>query len=187
VITTPGDLLIYSAPDFERLPEEGLWEVAEGRAVLLPGNEFDHQEISIGLVKQLLAELQRRGQGQLLTTVNVDIPALPGETFRTRVPDIVVYERRPSGKRFAAGEPPEIAIEVLSSPRGNVERTEKLDDYARAGIAEYWIVDPFERAIEIYRLQAEQYKLVEIASEQVDSEAMQGVRIDVPSLWRSRE
>jgi len=26
------------------------------------------------------------------------------------------------------------------------------DDYARAGIGEYWIVDPFKRPVEVYRL-----------------------------------
>ncbi len=35
------DLEIYSAEDFENLPGDGLWEVADGRAILLPGNEID--------------------------------------------------------------------------------------------------------------------------------------------------
>ena len=41
-------------------------------------------------------------------------------------------------------------IEILTTRRGNVERTEKLDDYARAGTGEYWIVNPFDRSVEVY-------------------------------------
>jgi Uma2 family endonuclease len=176
MISTPEDLAIRCAADFERLPAEGHWEVVDGTAVLLPGNELDHQEICIGLIKRLLAALQQRDHGNVLATVNVDIP---GKEFRTRVPDIVVYKRRPTGKRFQAGEPPEIAIEVLATPRGNVEHSEKIDDYARAGIAEYWIVNPFERNVEIYRLEEGEYKLSEVASDAIESFAMPGMRIDL--------
>jgi hypothetical protein len=49
-MVTTRDLEIYSAADFENLPHDGLWEVADGRAILLPGNEWEHQRISIGLI-----------------------------------------------------------------------------------------------------------------------------------------
>ena len=134
------------------------------------------------LSRRLYAALERRGHGRRNTTANVDIPADLREGFRTRVPDLVVYERRPA-KRFVAGEPPEIAVEILSTPRGNIERTEKLDDYARAGNPEYWIVDPFEHAIEIYRLNGNRYDLVELAVEEINSIAMPGLRIDLRWLF----
>src|SRR5947209_14043370 len=114
MIKSPEDLASHSAADFERLPEEGHWEVADGRAVLLPGNDLDHQEICDGLIERLLVGLNRRGYGKLVSTVNVDIP---GDEFRTRVPDIVVYERRPSGNRLHAGAPPEIPVCVLATRR----------------------------------------------------------------------
>lgn len=177
-------MIVSTAADFERLPAEGRWEVVDGTAVLLPGNELDHQDVVDELSSGLGDALRRRGRGRRNTATNVDIP---GGEFRTRVPDLVVYERRPSGKRFHAGEPPEIAIEVLATPRGNVEHSEKIDDYARAGIAEYWIVNPFERIVEIYRLEEGEYKLSEVAGESIDSFAMPGLRIDLRSLWDSHK
>jgi Uma2 family endonuclease len=183
MITTTDDLAIRSAADFERLPEDGLWEVAEGRAILLPGNELDHQDIVDELADRLKDELNRRGAGRRNTAANVDIPARGGEVFRTRVPDLVVYERRPTGKRFEVGEPPDIAIEVLSTRRGNIERTEKMSDYACAGIAEYWIVNPFDCVVEVHRLEAGEYKVAGIVSEFIDSSAMPGLRIDLRGLW----
>jgi len=35
---------------------------------------------------------------------------------------------------------------------GEIQSRVPDDDYARAGIGEYWIVDPFKRAVEVYRL-----------------------------------
>jgi Uma2 family endonuclease len=174
---------IHSAEDFENLPEDGIWEAAEGRAILLPGNEIDHQEIALELVRRLLRLLDVRGFGRLLPTVNVDIPAYPGEGFRTRVPDLVIFEERPATKRFTCGHPPQIAIEILATRRGNIERTEKIDDYARAGVPEYWLVDPFKRAVEVYRLDNGQYADPEIATDQIVSTAMPGLTLNLQSLF----
>jgi Uma2 family endonuclease len=184
-MVTTHDLEIYSVTDFENLPDDGLWEVADGRAILLPGNEIDHQEIASEIHGRLTAALAVRGHGRVLWTVNLDIPPYPGEAFRTRVPDLVVFENRPFGKRFGLGQPPQIAIEILATRRGNVERTEKIDDYARAGVGEYWLVDPFERCVERYRLADGRYAMPEIQTEEIHSLAMPGLHIDLRGLFDS--
>ncbi len=182
-MTTVPELAIHSAEDFENLPDDGIWEAADGKAILLPGNEYDHQWISRELTLQIDAELKRVGRGHWMSMVNMDIPAIRGEGFRTRVPDLLIYEHRPSGKRFHWQDPPKIAVEILAVPRGNIERTTKVDDYARAEILEYWIVDPFERAVEIYRLNGDRYDLAELAIEEIQSTALPGLRIDLRGLF----
>ena len=75
-------------------------------------------------------------------------------------------------------------IEILSTRRGNVERTEKLDDYALPGIGEYWIVNRFDRLIEIYLLRPGDYALRHTASTgTIHPEQFPMVSIDLPSLW----
>jgi Uma2 family endonuclease len=65
-----------------------------------------------------------------------------------------------------------------------VERTEKLDDYALAGIVGYWIVNPFDRQVEIYRLRGGEYELSRSASTGIISlEDFPGVAIDLRQLW----
>jgi Uma2 family endonuclease len=78
---------------------------------------------------------------------------------------------------------PRSPSKILSTRRGNIERTEKLDDYARAGIAEYWIVDPFERAFEVYHLEESKYKLSAVEAEEIDSCAMPGLSIGLRALF----
>jgi Uma2 family endonuclease len=70
---------------------------------------------------------RKLGRGYVLPTVNVFIPRPAGSlaAVQNRVPDLVVASRKPN-RRFEAGQPPELVIEVFSSRRGSVERTEKL-------------------------------------------------------------
>src|SRR6267378_3783099 len=157
--------MIYSEAEFERLPDEGRWEVVDSRAILLPPSDAEHQNLSDALVGMFRAQLKANKSGSALSTTNVFIPrrleSLGG--FQSRVPDIAVFKQFPK-RHFEVGNPPELVIEILSTRRGNVERTEKLDDYALAGIGEYWIVNPIDRVVEIYVLRAGEYVLQQTAS-----------------------
>lgn len=185
MIATMEDVMVRTKADFERLPEEGLWEVVDGRAILLPANDYKHQKLSGALFKALDRSLARLAYGEVVATINVHIPVEDtafGE-FQNRVPDLVVFKRRPE-KNFEVGQPPELVIEILATRRGNVERTQKLDEYARAGISEYWIVDPFARNVEIYVLRGDEYALRETVSKGLArSEAFSGLQIDLQEIW----
>ena len=69
---------------------------------------------------------------------DVRIPGLTATAgeFWIRVPDVVVSSHKPR-RIYSLGHPPELVIEILSTRRGNIERTEKIEDYAWAGIGEY--------------------------------------------------
>src|SRR6266487_155738 len=139
MIATSEDLLVRTEDDFWRLPGDGLWEVVAGRAILLPPNENEHSYIATKLTVLLYNQTQATGRGYVVATPNVRIPSRPdspGE-FWSRVPDVVVSSHKPR-RIYSLGHPPELVIEILSTRRGNVERTEKIEDYARAGIGEYW-------------------------------------------------
>lgn len=185
MIASARDLLVLTEADFERLPDEGSWEVVNGRAIFSPGADIPHQEISIVLFEAFRRQLKKLGSGWVFPTVNVFVP--PPEDaigeIQNRVPDLIVATHVPK-KRFHPDQPPELVIEILSTPRGNVERTEKIDDYARGGILEYWIVDPFARAIEVYTLRGAKYELKQKARKgSLRPEAFPRVTIDVDEVW----
>ena len=175
--------MVRNEDDFWRLPDDGLWEVTHGRAVLLPPNKNDHQYIATELIVLFRSQLMvTGGGGHVIATPNVFIPAGPS-AFRNRVPDIAVstHKARPS---FAVGNPPELVIEILSTGRGNVERTEKVDDYACAGIGEYWIVNPFDRVVEVYLLRGREYQATQRdPNEPLRPQAFPGVAIDPRHIW----
>jgi Uma2 family endonuclease len=74
---------------------------------------------------------------------------------RGRRPDVTVYlpgSRKPE-PRGVVRTPPDIAIEVISSPSdGQRCRVEKVEDYAAFGVRWYWLVDPAPRLFEVLEL-----------------------------------
>jgi Uma2 family endonuclease len=176
--------MIFSEQDFELLPDEGRWEVVDGRAILLPPNSYEHQRLGDALVGMLRRQSEILKCGFAVSAPNVFLPRrldlLGG--FQNRVPDIAVSKHRPI-RYFEVGAPPELVIEILSTRRGNVEGTEKLDDYALACIGEYWIVNPFDHVVEVYVLQSGEYRLQLIATGTITPQEFTGVIIDLQSLW----
>jgi Uma2 family endonuclease len=178
------DVMVFSEQEFEQLPGEGRWEVVDGRAILLPPSEYEHQSLSDTLVRVFWQQLTTLARGFVVSAANVFLPRrldlLGG--FQSRVPDITVSKHKPN-RHFGVGAPPELVIEILSTRRGNVERTEKLDDYALAGIGEYWIVNPFDRVVEVYILQSGEYRLQQVATGTITPQEFPGVIIDLQLLW----
>jgi len=183
MIATAEDFMVMTEADFDRLPEDGVFEVVQGRAILLRGNEIPHQKTSFALSAGFSRQLAALGRGYVFQAVNVMVP--PPEDWygeiQNRVPDLVVSSHDPKD-RFRPGTPPELVIEILSTRRGNVERTEKMDDYARAGIAEYWIVNPIDRVFEVYYLRDGDYVLQPSATP-LRPQAFPGVEIAPAEIW----
>ena len=184
VISAIQDVMVFSEAEFEQLPGEGRWEVVDGRAILLPPSEYEHQNLSDALVGMFRLQLKALECGIAVSATNVLLPRrlelLGG--FQSRVPDITVSKHKPK-RHFGVGAPPELVIEILSTRRGNVERTEKLEDYALAGIGEYWIVNPFDRVVEVYILQSGEYSLHQTATATITPQEFPDVVIDLLSLW----
>ncbi|MBI1788847.1 MAG: Uma2 family endonuclease [Acidobacteria bacterium] len=185
MITASEDVMILTRAEFQRLPE-GFWEVVDGRAILLPAPEYEHQEVAGALFLELSRALKALGRGHVVCTVNVFAPVRPRvhAEIQNRIPDLVVSLHRPKGN-FEIGQPPELVVEILSTPRGNVERSEKLDDYARARVPEYWIVDPFHRAVEVYLLNNGDYVLSATVAGALRSAAIPGLEIDLGAVWQT--
>ncbi|MSV27808.1 MAG: Uma2 family endonuclease [Bryobacterales bacterium] len=184
MIAAPEQLIVRTRADFDRLPDEGFWEVVDGRAILLPPPSLEHQIVSHRLTRVFDNQLEALKCGYVLVTLNVFIP-MPlssHDQARTRVPDLIVFRDEPH-RYLEAGNPPELVIEILSTKRGNVEHTEKIDDYARAGIGEYWIVDPFNRTIEVYWLEEGEYSLVSTATTSPIRPRAFPISIDPSAIW----
>ena len=59
---------------------------------------------------------------------------------------------------------PDLVIEVLSPSTAKYDRGHKRDSYEAAGIPEYWIVDPINKTVEVYRLSVKKYFLYDLYS-----------------------
>jgi Uma2 family endonuclease len=57
---------------------------------------------------------------------------------------------------------PDWVCEVVSPSTGRLDRSRKMGVYGREGVANLWLVDPLSRTLEIYRLEAGRWVVVEI-------------------------
>jgi Uma2 family endonuclease len=70
-------------------------------------------------------------------------------------PDITVTCDRSKLTDQGMTGPPDLAVEVVSSDSGLIDRRRKFDLYERFGVQEYWIVDQDARVVEVYLLGAD--------------------------------
>jgi Uma2 family endonuclease len=141
----------FSVEDYYRMAETGVLRPS-ARVELLEGKIIDMSPIGPfhgGLVKRLSRIFNLKAKGRW--TVSTQDP-LHLDEFSEPQPDVMLL--KPSADDYTSRHPqPEdvlLLIEVSDSTI-DFDREEKLPAYGRAGIAEVWIVNLNDLAIEIYR------------------------------------
>jgi len=80
---------------------------------------------------------------------------------------------------------PDMVVEIMSPNSVKRDRFEKKELYERFAVPEYWIVDPQNATVEIYRLQNNRYELASFAAQtgNIRSEAL-GWELEVSTLFQ---
>ena len=78
-----------------------------------------------------------------------------------------------AGEVYVYGAP-DLAVEVISPSSRQYDAFEKRINYARAGVQEYWLVDPIERGVAIYTLEQDQFVRVPQADDLRRSSVLPG-------------
>jgi Uma2 family endonuclease len=134
------------------LPDDGnRYEIIDGVLYVSPPPSPKHQDSLLNLSVSLMGFIRGGGRGRLfLSPVGLLMPharpVQPDAFFlKTDNPAQIDWERHVEGV-------PDLVIEVASPSTAGYDRREKQDAYARAGVLEYWIVDPWGRTIEVLLL-----------------------------------
>jgi Uma2 family endonuclease len=146
-----SDLRLTNA-DVECMPDDGnRYELIDGELYVSSAPGFSHQTILVNLVLAFGGYLRDHPIGRIAPGVGVIF-----DDYNGVIPDLVfaTNERMRQtlvGGRFRAA--PEILIEILSPGATNERRGRhiKRNLYAGRGVAEYWIVDPENRGVELHR------------------------------------
>jgi Uma2 family endonuclease len=175
----------WTENDYFRLPDTNCFvELSEGRLVI-PEMPTDSHQYTVGeLFVEIRAFVRNNSLGE------ARLAPLPVRLWQGKIrePDIVFMSAAHTGR---IGEDfwgvPDMVVEVLSKSTMQVDREEKFLEYAKAGIAEYWLVDTEERTIEVYVLRQGAYKLLGkwSAGQTAHSEALAGLEIPVEAVVRA--
>lgn len=174
----------WTYDDYRRLPDDGWrYEVILGRLHMSPAPRPKHQRAVGRLHLAISRFVEERRLGEVfLAPIDVLLPGLASPVQ----PDLsFLRESRLSTVTDEAIEgAPDLVVEVLSRSNWLTDRRDKLEIYARAGVAEYWIVDPDERTIEVFGLQGQTYDLLEKrgAGEAVRSRVLSGLEAPIDEI-----
>lgn len=154
MIDTPN---IFIPPSGTRLSDEEFFalpessnrvELINGVLIVSPSSTPKHQ-ITVGNTFALVRNLSKNIGGTAFVSpmdVWLDVGITPQPDVLWIAPEgrCIVGEKRLEG-------PPDLVVEVFSPGSIRYDRREKFEIYERYGIFEYWMIDPEEQYIEIYR------------------------------------
>lgn len=161
-------------PAFERkvmtveefLAQDGRVELIRGTVVEKAAPSGEHSSAQGGIERRVGSKFDRKPGGRwpggwwFFTELDIRFGA---EIFR---PDVCGYRRdrikeKPTGRPIEAR--PDWVCEILSPSNAKTDRVEKLQTYFAAGVPHYWVVDPLEGHLAIYRRTDLAYALVQSA------------------------
>ena len=142
----------WTYSEFARLPSGGSerHEVIAGELFVTPAPTSGHQRTMMRLAAALYGFVEEHGLGEVLPGP-IDVLFAEGDYLE---PDLVFVSR---GRETLVTDrgvegPPDLVVEILSPSTEARDRGIKLERYRHFGVAEYWIVDPDRRTVEVWRL-----------------------------------
>lgn len=162
-------------------PGEGRYEWAGGSLVAMPPASPEHGREMLFLAKLLDAYAEHHDLGVVYPD---GLVLRLADTIR--IPDVAFLKNanldRIKHTHCEGGA--DLVVEIVSPESGARDRGEKFDEYERAGMEEYWIVDPIRRTASFFRLQDGLYVPVHAdAGGRVFSSALPGFFLHVDWLW----
>lgn len=141
-----------------------LWQLQE-RVELIRGRIFRmspapsrmHQKIATFLTAKLFNYFEHKSCQVFAAPFDVRLPVgqKKGQDTTVVQPDLcVICDESKLDEQGCAGAP-DLIVEILSPGNSTKEMREKFQVYEEAGVREYWIVNPAEKVVLIYILDAD--------------------------------
>jgi Uma2 family endonuclease len=138
----------WTLAELDRLPDDGnTYELIDGELFVTPAPSPEHEDLVSGLLKIIAPFVWTHGFGTVHT------PRAVVRTSESQVePDLMVRPVTPTRpKKWADRPTPLLVVEVLSRTTQRRDREQKRNFYLRIGVAEYWMVDRWDRCIHVLR------------------------------------
>src|SRR5688572_20204160 len=168
-VNLPGSRVKLTYDDFLLFPDDGLrHELIDGEHYVTASPNLKHQRVSGNLHFLIRAWLEQHPVGVVFYA--------PFDVVFTRFdvvePDLLYMSHARAKEALTAANVqgvPELVIEIGSPSTRKRDETIKKGLYERAGVSEYWVVDPDIDVIRIYRRNADGFaRAIELSAEAGD-------------------
>lgn len=182
---TPGTA---TRADLLALPAHVVGELVDGALYTSPRPAVPHARAAGAVSYDLLGPFDRgHGDGPGGWWILVELELHLGDDIL--LPDVAGWRRDkmpvlPDTAAFTAA--PDWVREVVSPSTGRLDRVVKMPRYARAGVSHLWLVEPVDRTLEVYGLDATGRWVVlstHGGDDRVRAAPFQAVEIDLSRWW----
>lgn len=183
---------IITYKEYATWGEEERCEVLDGRIIsMAPSPLPEHQGISMQLSVEFGSYL--RGKSCRAFAAPIDVYLFEDsskkwidENIRNWViPDLIVVCDPNKIKRSKIIGAPDLVIEILSSSSAKMDRMDKRLAYQRAGVKEYWIIDPANQIVEVYLLTNHSLELHDVYNREdsIPVHVLEELKIDLTLIF----
>ncbi|XOF33814.1 MAG: Uma2 family endonuclease [Candidatus Electrothrix sp. YB6] len=168
---------------FLNLPEGTPCQLIAGELIMSPSPIPLHQAVIMELAFQMLRFVKSKERGQVFIAP-LDVALDENNIFQ---PDIFFISKDHLsiiGEKMIKGAP-DLVVEVLSPSSAYHDLRTKFRAYARAGVQEYWIVDPGRKSVEVFTSSGEKFQLhQEVEGEgEVQSVTLAGFSVALETIF----
>jgi Uma2 family endonuclease len=177
---------LLTVEDLDACPDDGnRYELIEGELFVSRAPGISHQRILHNLQFELELDLKGNPIGILVPGAGAVF-----SDYDAVIPDLVFVSNERwtsvvSGPRITGA--PDIVVEILSPGAENRRRdlSVKRQLYAKYGVKEYWVIDPENRSVEIYRLLKQTLEIVAKLAEddEITSCILPGFQLKVSAIF----
>ncbi|HHY26386.1 MAG TPA: Uma2 family endonuclease [Desulfitobacterium dehalogenans] len=146
----------YTYTDYLTWPDNERWEIYEGVPSLQSAPTWQHQAIARELLTQFNVLLKGNSCQVFAAPFDLRLPEgnqKDEETTFVVQPDLLVICDKKGLKGTGYYGTPTLIIEISSPATARNDKVLKFNHYERAGVREYWIVEPEGKFISVFTLQ----------------------------------
>ncbi len=176
--------LIMSEEEFlEFCDEDTKAEYIDGEVIVYSPGSYIHEDISSFLLSLLRFFVDQHQLG-FIPGSNFQVRLRPG---LRRVPDLIFISEGNKQKitRTEFEGSPDLVVEIVSTDIVERDWRDKYFEYEKAGVKEYWIIDPNSEQMKIYCLNEQgKYESQKTEKEILKSKVLPGFWIKPEWLWQ---
>ena len=169
--------------NIEYINENPRLELIDGQIYFMAAPNRAHQEVSSNLQGTIWNFLKGKKCQIFAAPFAVNLEQGKGHDTTVQPDLVVVCDPNKLDKKGCNGTP-DMVIEILSPSTTRKDRLLKYLKYEQAGVAEYWIVDPDGRFVEVYLLQDGRYFSKRYGEEdKIPCDVLEGLEIDLNEIF----
>ena len=173
----------FTYEDYAKTPEGERYELLDGELIMAAAPNMAHQRVGMQLGGEFYIFIVDRNLGEVYVA--------PTDVYLTDTdvvqPDILFISKGRShirtGKNIRGA--PDLVVEILSPSTSANDWGYKKDLYARHGVKEFWLVDPYAKQVIVMLLKDGSYEIVGVYREDdtLRSPTLEGFELDLSRVF----